>query len=200
MRGSLRDTYHHGDLRRELLAAALELVSERGVDDWSLREAAKRAGVSHAAPYHHFASKAQLLDELSRESWALLANRLDATRSRTDMARLEALVAAYVGFAVDHPGRFRVMLHRGLTRPGARPSPTGLVVFQVLEAAVEEAQSSGFARSGDVAPLVLTLWATMHGFAALVVAGPLADQTPPALAEPLAAVVAETVSTGVTPS
>jgi AcrR family transcriptional regulator len=200
--GETERRYHHGDLRRQLLTAALQIVSERGLEGWSLRGAALRAGVSHAAPYHHFGSKAALLDELSNESWALLAERLAAIpRSGSPLERVQRMAVGYVRFALENRERFRVMLHRGLAgTPESAQAPTALVVFRVLEAAVAEAQDAGVARPGDLAPLVLTSWATMHGFAALVVAGPLADQAPPGLAEPLAGVVAETLSHGLGPT
>src|ERR1700761_4999963 len=99
-----RDTYHHGDLKAVILAKAATLVAERGADGVSLRELARVAGVSHAAPAHHFTDRRGLFTALATEGYWLLAAALTDARPRfIDAAR------AYVGFAVDHPGHYEVM-------------------------------------------------------------------------------------------
>lgn len=103
--------YHHGDLRRALLAAALEAIEEVGPTALSLRDLARRAGVSHAAPAHHFGDKAGLLTALAAQGFDLLAQAL--VQAGDDL--LEAGVA-YVDFAVRHRAYFEVMF---------RPSCTG---------------------------------------------------------------------------
>src|SRR5690242_14296324 len=95
--------YHHGDLRRALLDAALAQVAEHGPAALSLREVARRAGVSHAAPAHHFGNKAGLLTAIAAEGYHLLAAALAAAREFQEQG------VAYVLFAVDHPAHFAVM-------------------------------------------------------------------------------------------
>src|SRR6202041_318490 len=104
-----RPTYHHGDLRAAILTEAARLVRERGPDRISLRELAREAGVSHAAPAHHFTDRRGLFTALATEGFQLLASALDDARPRfVDAAR------AYVRFALDHPGHYEVMWDRSL--------------------------------------------------------------------------------------
>ena len=95
--------YHHGDLRRVLLDAAVAAIAERGAAALSLRDLARRAGVSHAAPTHHFRDKAGLLTAVAAEGFALLGTAL---AEADDFA---ATGVAYVRFATTHPGHFAVM-------------------------------------------------------------------------------------------
>src|SRR6195256_5650444 len=99
-----RNTYHHGDLKAALLAKAAALVAERGADGVSLRELARNAGVSHAAPAHHFTDRRGLFTALAAEGFSLLAEAL--LRARGDFANA---ALAYVRFAIDHPGHYAVM-------------------------------------------------------------------------------------------
>lgn len=104
-----RDSYHHGDLRAAILAQAATLVAERGADGMSLRELARAAGVSHAAPAHHFTDRRGLFTALATEGFHLLADALvDARPKFVDAAK------AYVRFAIDHPGHYAVMFDKSL--------------------------------------------------------------------------------------
>ncbi len=101
-------TYHHGDLRRALLSTALEVIRSDGVAAISLRDLARRAEVSHAAPAHHFEDKAGLLTAIAREGFELLADALTAVPA--DAAhRLREMGVRYVEFALGHPAHFEVM-------------------------------------------------------------------------------------------
>ena len=108
----LKDAYDHGDLRRALLDAAMDLVEQRGIETVStLREVARRAGVAHNAPYHHFADKAAVVEALALEGYEmLLADELSSDDTAAAVPeRIRALGRAYVGFAVAHPARFTLM-------------------------------------------------------------------------------------------
>src|SRR5690348_374802 len=107
-----RDSYHHGDLKAVILAEAAGLVAERGADGISLRELARAAGVSHAAPAHHFTDRRGLFTALAAEGWRMLAVAL--TDARSDF--LDAALA-YVRFSLDHPGHYEVMFDRSLVDP-----------------------------------------------------------------------------------
>src|SRR6185369_11386433 len=102
------DSYQHGDLRHALIQAGLKLLGERGVEGLSLRAAAELAGVSHAAPYRHFADKDALVAAIAEEGFRLLTRRMrdeiDASGSNDALARLQASAIGYVSFAVEHPG------------------------------------------------------------------------------------------------
>ena len=104
-----RPTYHHGDLRAVILTAAARLVAERGADQVSLRVLARDAGVSHAAPAHHFTDRRGLFTALATQGFLLLAEALIGARPQFADAAL-----AYVRFAIEHPGHYQVMFNKSL--------------------------------------------------------------------------------------
>jgi AcrR family transcriptional regulator len=119
-----RSSYHHGDLRRALLDTALRLIAEEGSSSFTLREVARRAGVSHAAPYRHFANKTALLAAVAEEGFRTLRTRLLEAGTRLPaepLARLQTLGVEYVRFAVEHPSHFRVMFGPDIIDPTASP-------------------------------------------------------------------------------
>jgi AcrR family transcriptional regulator len=185
------ETYHHGHLRRALLDAAMDLVRERGVDGLTLREVARRAGVSHNAPYHHFADKGALVTALVVETFQgfeqVFRDAAAATEG-THLDRIRAIGEAYVRFAFDDPPRFALMWRPEL-RTVEDDSPVdeaGMASYQVLIDEVAAGQAVGEIVEGDVAHLSLAAWSAVHGLAMLVVDGPLRDQTLTwAQAEPL---------------
>jgi AcrR family transcriptional regulator len=185
-----RDSYHHGHLRQALLDAALELLSERGVDGFTLREVARRAGVSHAAPYHHFADRSALVRALVAQSFEILGSSLAiaAAGANDPMDRLAALGVAYVEFALDHPERYRLMFRTELSRDGTSEALTdadaaGGSAFATLMGVVQEASDSGLLRDGtDPGAAAISAWAGVHGLASLLLEGAIgirpADQRP----------------------
>ena len=102
--------YHHGDLTRALVDAARRLLEAEGPSALSLRAVAREAGVSPAAPYHHFKDKAELLDAVANEGWEILGRQMgEAKAATTGLQQLTALGIAYVCFARDNPALYRVM-------------------------------------------------------------------------------------------
>lgn len=102
--------YHHGDLRRALVDAARRLLEAEGPTALSLRAVAREAGVSPAAPYHHFKDKAELLDAVAQEGWDILSQMMvEAKAGAEGLHQLTALGLAYVSFARDNPAIYRVM-------------------------------------------------------------------------------------------
>jgi AcrR family transcriptional regulator len=102
--------YHHGDLRRALVDAARRLLEAEGPSALSLRAVAREAGVSPAAPYHHFKDKAELLDAVAQEGWDILDQQMiEAKNKVSGPQQLTALGLAYVCFARDNPALYRVM-------------------------------------------------------------------------------------------
>jgi AcrR family transcriptional regulator len=174
MRARLRNAYHHGGLRRALIEAAVEAIASRGIEALNLRQLAAQAGVTAGAPYHHFPSREQLLRAVAEEGFGLLEADLIAAREAAPAEagdRLEALGRAYLSFAVSHPGYFRVMFHGDANSSG--PTEAGLRAFHLLRDAVLACQEAGTAPPGDPAPLVLTAWSAVHGFATLWIDGAL---------------------------
>ena len=167
--------YHHGDLRHALLDEALAAIERDGPAGLSLRELSRRAGVSHAAPTHHFGDKVGLLTAIAVEGFTLLADELQGAFDRTG-SFLEVGVA-YVGFAVRHRAHFEVMFRPDLLRPSD----------PALVAARERSRQALYGPIGSVPldPNTDTLragvaaWALVHGLATLYLGGNL----PPALGD-----------------
>ena len=163
--------YHHGDLPRALIAAALELVEEDGPASLSLREVARRAGVSHGAPAHHFGDKAGLLTAVATDGHELLASSLAEVFERTGDFR--EVGVGYVRFALDHRAHFEVMFRPELLHAD---DPT-------LVAARERAAAMLYGPPAELTgdPAVegaVAAWSLMHGFATLWLTGNLGEVVP----------------------
>ena len=172
--GALRRAVLPSDLRQRILDASRDLLEQQGPNSLSMREVARRAGVTHQAPYHHFADRESILAELVASGFDELQARLSAAHdlaaSRPAAEVLQASGEAYVGFALDHAGVFRLMFRPEVCDPGRFP-----VVRAAGERAQEELQRlvtilHGAGASPDLA---LTYWAQVHGLACLIVDGPL---------------------------
>ncbi|MDL2076367.1 TetR/AcrR family transcriptional regulator [Streptomyces sp. GXMU-J15] len=165
--------YHHGDLRRAVLAAAVEAIEERGLGLLSLRDVARRAGVSHTAPVHHFGDKAGMLTALATEGFDLLAQALDPGDGET-IDLVDAGVI-YVQFAVDHRAHFEVMFRPDLHHP----DEPALAVARdragdLLTNAVVAATDTPPGQQTELASVAA--WSLVHGFATLWLAGALPEQ------------------------
>ena len=165
------DGYHHGDLRRALIQAGVELLRTEKAEALTLREVARRAGVSHAAPYRHFSDKQALLHAIAKEGFELLRAQLAATaaeRVSAPIVRLKKLLKAYVSFGRMHPHHTQVMFGSGAQAKPADLGALALETFNVLARAVAEAMPGAGTRASDSAPaMALTLWAQAHGLLAL---------------------------------
>jgi AcrR family transcriptional regulator len=166
--------YHHGDLRRALLDAALALVATEGTHAISLREVARRAEVSHTAPYRHFASREALLAAVAEEGFRQLrASMVEqvAQAGPDPTERLRASGVGYVLFAVTYPAHFRVMFGPELLDQSDYLSlaEAGTGAFQVLIDLIVEGQAAGQLRAGDPQPLALTCWSLTHGLSMLLI-------------------------------
>jgi AcrR family transcriptional regulator len=168
--------YHHGDLRRALLAAAFQLVKKRGLRELNLRELARKVGVTHAAPYHHFADRDALLDAMAEQAFGELdAAMAEAKRGVEEPGeRVFRLGCAYVDFARARPERVEVMFRRASTSAVNQALlDKGACAFQHLVDALSACQEAGLAPAGDPLALALSAWSLVHGFSALWVEGPL---------------------------
>lgn len=168
-------SYHHGDLHHAMVQQAIALIAEHGADALSLRQVAKRVGVSHAAPYRHFPSKEHLLAAIGEDGFIALKAALDAVAQDADW--LGSAANVYVGFALEHPAHFQVMFSVPLSRT-EHPDlgVAGRAALDALVAGITAAQARGVVRSGDPFSLALTAWSTVHGLSALLVG----DALPPA--------------------
>lgn len=169
-----RTTYHHGDLRAALIQAADELIATAGIEGFSLRAAAQRAGVSQSAPAHHFGSARGLLTEVALLAYKRLDDYLgQAGHSADVMQDMRALSLAFVRFAVDHPGHFRLMFRHDLVdREHPRYEETRLkpgTRFDAAVAAYHGKAGMDLDRFEDAADFFGAM-STMHGLAHLVLA------------------------------
>lgn len=196
------ERYHHGDLKNALLDAARDLASEGSVDGFTLREVARRAGVSPAAPYHHFTDKNDLVRQLAIRAFDTMRQTLQtAADSTTDTShQLEAMGAAYLHFAFTHAAEFRFMFDRSLCAPPGQSDPlevAGQAARAVLVSAVENAQASQTIRAGDPQSIVLTIWSAIHGLSGILLETPSGKNATLEGAEGMARTVVANVLSGV---
>jgi AcrR family transcriptional regulator len=163
------DNYHHGDLPSALRAATVELVAERGPSGFSLREVARRAGVSHAAPAHHFGDSRGLLTAVAVEGFTALADALTAAAAAVEAAggnarsRLRACGEAYVATARSSPGHYAVMLDDSIKDSEDPDLQTeGMRAFAQLVASIEAVRDEENPDL-DVDAASTLCWAAMHG-------------------------------------
>lgn len=165
--------YHHGDLRHALLEAAEALIAERGVDRFSLREAARRAGVSPAAPAHHFGDSKGLLTALATEAFRSFGDALEGADPGGDRKeRIHAQGLAYVRFALDNRGKFDLMWRYTLVdRDDPAYRAASARAFLILDRVVRgEQPPPPEPNDVSIAPSI-ACWAIAHGFARLALDG-----------------------------
>ena len=181
MNASPRDAttrpYHHGNLVEAILAATVALIEEKGVDAVSLREAARRAGVSPGAPFRHFPTKAALMAAVAEQAMDRLTGAVEAAVAAappSPMARFEALGRAYLGWAFDNPTHFEVISSRKLVDIQASPSlrEQNEAIRVTMTALLAEARAAGELRP-DLAidEIVLSARAFGYGLARMHVDG-----------------------------
>jgi AcrR family transcriptional regulator len=166
--------YHHGDLRRTLLEAGLGVVEQGGVATLELREVARRAGVSHAAPYRHFADKGAFMAALIEVGFHRLAKQIEEivqSVPNKPEARLQGLASAYVHFAQANPWLMREMFS-GLTiekEVYSSVQDATKAVSKHFITIVEEGQAQGLVRAGNSGELASVIWSLLHGMAVLII-------------------------------
>ena len=171
-----RQSYHHGDLKRALTSAALSLVAEKGPKGFTLTEAARRAGVSAAAPYRHFADKAELLAAVAEQGFRELHANLTtaADRASDPRERVTELGRTYVRWAVAHPDHYQVMFGaESLKEEQPSVAVAGEQAFGDLLDAIIKCQETGLLEGQDPREVAAPLWSLVHGIASLAIGGHL---------------------------
>lgn len=166
-----KDTYHHGNLGEALLDAVEAIIDEKGLAGVSLREAARRAGVSHSAPAHHFGDKQGMLTAYAVRGFREFGRRMRrAYEAAGDdpQERFEAIGRTYIQFALENRNTFEMMFreeHHTPDDPALRDAAES--AFGVLMDAVDGMKASGLI--GDADPMIVALgaWSRVHGMAAL---------------------------------
>lgn len=178
-RQTRKKSYHHGDLRNALIETGTQLLREQGVGGLSLRAAAHRAGVSHAAPYRHFRDKAALLAAIAALGFDELAAALNDTAARYPDDPATQLVeagVAYVLLAVRNPQRAKLMFGSvNLDADDESLRQAGPNAFDALVGIIENGLQAGIYADGDARDLARSAWALVHGLATLIIAGRLED-------------------------
>ena len=175
------DAYHHGDLRRALVQAALELAAEEKDWKFSLREVSRRAGVSHNAPYNHFPHKQDLLDAAAAAGHDLLRSELAAAVAKIadPRAALSKMSSAYVSFGIKNPALYRLMFSVAPSGPDWRPEEVlqaWLAARAVLENILRRGARIGIfdpalTRKSELQTAALYTWAVVHGLTMLAIDG-----------------------------
>lgn len=166
--------YHHGDLPAALLQAAEAALDEAGLENFSLRAVAKRAGVSHAAPAHHFKDTQGLLTALAARGYRRFVKAQEARQSKADPSPIEQAVASglgYIDFAEAHPALFRLMFS---SQKPDRSDP-GFAAAALEAYAKLEREAAALlpadAEASDRTTVVMASWSVVHGLAELIISG-----------------------------
>jgi len=169
----------HGDVRRLVLDAALDIITSTGAESLSMREVARRAGVSHQAPYHYFGDRSGIFAAISEEGFTLLAQAFrDVDFSNTSPAK--AGFIAYLSFARNHVGHFRVMFRNdicGVTDNEETANAASSAFDELLQMVARTIGSSVDPKAAHT--FAFTMWSQAHGLATLVIDGPLPQKLPP---------------------
>jgi AcrR family transcriptional regulator len=176
------------DLRARILRASVTLIDEQGLGSLSMREVARRAGVSHQAPYHHFEDRAAILAAICEEGFGELQRRMHAAQSPVpkDVAELlERCGVAYVTFALAYPAHFRIMFRPELVEMEKFPAAHCKAedAFAELVKIVQKYVEHGRGWNGKEQALISLCWSVSHGLASLLLDGPLRAKQPEAAAQ-----------------
>ena len=169
----------HGDVRRLVLDAAVAIIETDGAESLSMREVARRAGVSHQAPYHYFSDRSGIFAAISEEGFTGLAQAFRDVHE-TEMPAAKAGFIAYLNFAREHVGHFRVMFRNDIC---------GVVTHELTQLAADSAFDElrlmvARITGPEIDPnkaftFAAMLWSLSHGLATLVIDGPLPNKLPP---------------------
>jgi len=183
--------YHHGDLRRVVIDAAVAEVEAAGASALSLRAVARRAGVSHAAPAHHFGDKTGIFTAIAAEGFRMMTEAI-APRAAGEHGFLAGGIA-YVGFALEHPGYFEVMFRPALHHlDDPELVEAREAAFDLLFGTARQARDD-LGVDGDPDGIAIAGWSVTHGFATLVLASSMSDRLGP---DPVATVSRGMVALG----
>ncbi|MEH6590726.1 MAG: TetR/AcrR family transcriptional regulator [Halioglobus sp.] len=169
-----KESYHHGDLRAALLDAALGIINEKGPQHLTIREVARNAGVSHTAPYRHFANKDDLIVAVVKQGFDLMSQTMNAEKAAAEPDPLSQFAAAgmsYIDFALNNPAYYRIMYSGDLLSSNGQHTlqHTSTDTFAELVADIETCQSLNLVRPGNPALQALALLSSIHGFVTMVI-------------------------------
>lgn len=171
----MKENYHHGNLRAELLQAAEILLAESGLEGFSLREVARRAGVSPGAPKHHFADLRALFTAIAIDAFVELADGLEQASADTGIdrvIRIHRQGVAYVEFAIGHRARFDLMWRKALLDGSNKAYQHAADrAFSAIDKLVRGENAPRLPKSDPALAPTIACWSLVHGFAQLAIAG-----------------------------
>jgi AcrR family transcriptional regulator len=172
--------YHHGDLRRALIETALAMLREEKGWQFTLREVARRAGVSHAAPYKHFPDKASLLAELAMIGFDLLRESVSAAKTRAPQTlydEIAPMARAYVAFGLDNPALYRLMFSAEEGKAvGMHLNERALALFDMFREILRRGQAAESIRKRAIEGQAAAGWGLIHGMTMLAIDGLLVPE------------------------
>lgn len=173
-----RKNYHHGDLKNALIEAGIAILAEEGVGGLSLRKAARQAGVSHAAPYAHFADKQTLIAAIASDGHRKINERLESALARhpdDPLRQFTGAAWAYVQFGLESPAHYKTIFSGVLQDEHSHPE---FVEFsqrnmQALRTIVERCREAGILNASDMDSELqaVSLWGVIHGLVSLIIQG-----------------------------
>ena len=176
-----RASYRHGNLREALIEAAIQLVEEVGPENVSVREAAKRAGVSPGAPFRHFANKTALMTAVAEQAMALfraeVVKAVEAVPSNDPLGRFEAVGSAYLHWAIHNPTHFQIISTRSLIDWGSSESlrADNRLIRSLMEQAITDAEKQGKLRPAKIAQIHVAGRAIVYGLGRMYIDGHFAQ-------------------------
>lgn len=175
-------SYHHGDLKNALIEAGIAILAEEGVNGLSLRKVASRAGVSHAAPYAHFADKQALIAAISTAGYRRLYEQMQvvlAQMADDPLAQLVETAWAYLNFAIADPAHFKITFSSTVEKEQDYPDLVALThqSFGVVQQIVERCQAAGILSPGSPDVVAIGVWSQVHGLASLMLEGQISHTT-----------------------
>lgn len=167
------------DVRRQVLDAAIEIISREGVEHVSMREVARRAGVSHQAPYYYFGDRAGIFASIAEEGFHALAEEFRRINTGHVDDLVDKTFRAYVTFGLERTGHFRIMFRSDLCGFHTHPDTATQASHAYDELLNTVHQLTGYSTdSEDASTWASLLWSTAHGFATLITDGPLISKLP----------------------
>jgi AcrR family transcriptional regulator len=169
-------SYHHGDLKNALIQAGIKILAEEGIEGFSLRKVAREAGVTHSAPYAHFADKQAMIAAISTDGYRKVYERINAVVDQFPEDPLRQFIETawvYVSFGFDEPDHFKITFSGSVEREREYPALVEMTgkTFDALRQLIIRCQQADLIDGGEPDLAAVTVWGFVHGFVHLIQEG-----------------------------